>query len=80
MDRTHDGRAIKTLTVIDEYTRECLALVVDRRLRSDDILFRLADLFLEHGTLDHIRSDNAPLLESRTKVRDNCIERSKIAA
>jgi putative transposase len=58
MDRTRDGRAIKILTVIDEFTRECLALVVERRLRSEDVLFCLADLFLEHGIPDHIRSDN----------------------
>ena len=35
-DRTHDGRSIKMLTVIDEYSRECLAIVVERRLQSDD--------------------------------------------
>ncbi len=58
MDMTHEGRAIKILIVIDEFTRECLALVVDRRLRSDDVLFCLAGLFLEHGIPDHIRSDN----------------------
>ena len=37
-DRTHDGRAFRMLTVIDEYTRECLAIVVDRRLRSTDVI------------------------------------------
>jgi hypothetical protein len=46
MDRTHDGRAIKILTGIDEYTRQCLAILVDRRIRSDDILSYLADLFI----------------------------------
>mgnify|MGYP003656087482 CR=1 FL=1 len=46
------------LTVIDEYTRECLAIVVARRLRSDDVLQTLADLFAERGVPDHIRSDN----------------------
>jgi len=65
MDRTHDGRAIKILTVIDEFRRECLALVVERRLRSDDVLFCLADLFLEHGIPDHIRSDNGSELTAR---------------
>ena len=43
------------LTVIDEYTRECLAIVVDPRLRSDDMLDCLTDLFVEHGVPDHIR-------------------------
>lgn len=59
-DRTHDGKAFRMLTVIDEYTRRCLAIVVSRKLRSDDVLHRLADLFTEHGSPDHIRSDNGP--------------------
>ena len=46
------------LTVVDEYTRECLAIEVARHLRSDDVLDRLTDLFVEHGPPDHIRSDN----------------------
>lgn len=58
--RTHDGRKIRMLTVIDEFTRECLAIDVARRLRSDDVLHRLTALFLEHGPPDHIRSDNGP--------------------
>lgn len=58
--RTHDGRPIKILTVVDEYTRECLALVVERRLRSDDVLHCLTDLFVTHGIPEHIRSDNGP--------------------
>jgi transposase InsO family protein len=44
--------------VIDEYTRECLAIVVARRLTSDDVLQALTDLFVERGPPDHIRSDN----------------------
>ena len=58
MDRTHDGRAIKIMTVVDEYTRECLAILVDRRIRSDDVLDCLTDLFLGYGPPEHIRSDN----------------------
>ena len=58
MDRSHNGRAIKIMTVIDEYTRECLAILVDRRIRSDDVLDCLTDLFLEHGPPEHLRSDN----------------------
>ena len=46
MDRTHDGRAFRMLTVIDEYTRECLAIVVDRKLKSSDVVETLAKLFL----------------------------------
>lgn len=48
------------LTVIDEYTRLCLAIVVARRLRSDDVLHRLTDLMSEHGPPEHIHSDNGP--------------------
>jgi transposase InsO family protein len=56
--RTHDGRGFRILTVIDEYTRQCLALVVERQLNSDDVLHCLARLFVEHGIPEHIRSDN----------------------
>jgi transposase InsO family protein len=58
--RTRDGRALRMLTVIDEYTRECLAIDVARRLTSDDVLERLSDLFVRRGVPDHIRSDNGP--------------------
>ena len=57
-DRTRDGRAIKILTVIDEYTRECLALKVSRHLKSGDVLEVLDDLFIRKGIPEHIRSDN----------------------
>jgi len=59
-DRTHDGRAIKILTVIDEYTRESLDIVVARKIRSDDVLHCLTDLFVKYGPPEHIRSDNGP--------------------
>jgi transposase InsO family protein len=59
-DRTVDGRPLKMLTVIDEYTRECLTIDVKRRMRSIHVLERVADLFLEHGTPEYIRSDNGP--------------------
>ena len=58
--RTQDGRALRMLTVIDEYTRKCLAIVVERRLKSDDVLFCLAELFIKHGAPHYIRSDNGP--------------------
>ncbi len=57
-DRTHDGRKFRMLTVIDEYSRECLAIKVERGLRSDDVLDVLTDLFVRHGPPEHIRSDN----------------------
>ena len=56
--RTHGGRAFRMLTVIDEYTRECLAIDVARKLRSDDVLERLAWLMATRGVPEHIRSDN----------------------
>ena len=64
-DRTHDGRPIKILTVIDEYSRECLAIVVERSLRSDDVLICLAELFVKHGPPEHIRSDNGSEFTAR---------------
>jgi len=59
-DTTVDGRPIKILNVIDEYTRECLASFVARRIRSQEVILILADLFLRHGLPEHIRSDNGP--------------------
>jgi len=59
-ERTHNGRALRMLTVIDEYTRECLAIEVARKLSSQDVLRVLAGLFIRHGTPDFIRSDNGP--------------------
>lgn len=59
-ERTHDGRKLRLLTVIDEYTRECLAIRVQRRMTSHDVLYALSELFLEHGIPEHIRSDNGP--------------------
>ena len=57
-DRTHDGRKFRTLNIIDEYTRECLAIRVERRLNSRDVLDVLGELFVAHGPPEHIRSDN----------------------
>ena len=59
-ERTHDGRSLRILNILDEYTRECLASVVARRIRSQDVLVILADLFLSRGIPTHIRSDNGP--------------------
>jgi putative transposase len=59
-DRTHDGRKFRMLTVIDEFTRESLAIVVARRLSSDEVLAALTELFIERGPPEHIRSDQGP--------------------
>jgi len=58
MDRTADGRVIRMLTIVDEFTRESLAIDVARKLTSEDVLERLSDLFVRRGVPDHIRSDN----------------------
>lgn len=57
-NRTHDGRAFRMLTVIDEYSRTCLAIHVKRKLNSQDVLHVLGKLFVRHGPPEHIRSDN----------------------
>ena len=58
--RTHDGRKMRMLCVVDEFTREALAIRVARRLRSSEVIDVLADLMLERGAPEHIRSDNGP--------------------
>lgn len=59
-DRTHDGRAYRMLCIIDEFTREALAIRVARRLNSTDVIEALCDLFIDRGIPAHIRSDNGP--------------------
>ena len=54
-----NGR-LKLLTVLDEHTRECLAIVLARKIRSHDVLEVLADLFVRHGPPEYLRSDNGP--------------------
>ena len=56
--RTHDGRSFRLLTIIDEYTRECLAIDIGRRLTRENVLDRLTSLFVCRGIPEHIRSDN----------------------
>lgn len=57
-DRLHNGKKIRMLTVIDEYTRKCLAIRVGSSLKADDVLEALSTLFITEGVPDHIRSDN----------------------
>lgn len=57
-ERTRDGRALRLLTVLDEHSRECLAIRVGRRLNAKDVLATLSTLFLEHGVPQYLRSDN----------------------
>jgi len=65
MDRTENGRAFKILNIIDEYTRECLATLVDRKLKSEDVLDKLFNLFVFRGIPEHIRSDNGSEFTAR---------------
>jgi len=67
--RTHDGVPFKLLTVVDEFTRECLAIDAARKLGSDDVLERLAWLMATRGVPQHIRSDNGPEFTAQV-VRD----------
>ncbi len=66
MDRTTDGKAFKVLNIIDEYTRECLATLVERKLKSDDVIDQLFNLFVFRGIPEHIRSDNGSEFTART--------------
>ena len=59
-ERTREGRPLKFLTVVDEFTRQCLAIEVARKQSSRDVLRMLAGLMLRHGIPKHIRSDNGP--------------------
>ena len=65
-DRTENGKPLKILTLIDEYTRECLALEVDRKFTGDDLIDLLVKLFTARGVPQFIRSDNGPEFVSRT--------------
>ena len=59
-DRTHNGRKFRMLNVIDEFTRECIAIRIDRKLKSTDVIDVLSDLFILRGVPGHVRSDNGP--------------------
>ena len=67
--RTHDRRPLRILTVVDEYTRHCLAFVVARRMNSSDVVSCLERLMLAHGIPSHIRSENGPEFTA-DKVRE----------
>ena len=58
--QTHDGRKLRLMTLIDEYTRQCLAIRVARRINSLGVIETMADAMIVHGVPEHIRSDNGP--------------------
>lgn len=59
-ERTSDGRSLRILTILDEYTRESLAIHIERHMTAADVIYQLSELFLMRGTPDHLRSDNGP--------------------
>ena len=70
IDRTADGRAFKILNIIDEYTRECLDILVARRIRNQDVIDLLFHLFIFRAIPaipEHIRSDNGPEFTARAR-------------
>ena len=60
ISRTDEGRAFRILNIIDEYTRECLAILVKRHITSQDVIDQLFQLIIFRGIPEHIRSDNGP--------------------
>ena len=59
-DRTHDGRRCRMLNIIDEFTLECLAIRINRKLKSTDVIDVLSDLFIMREFPTYVRSDNGP--------------------
>ena len=58
LHHTHDGRKFRILTILDEYSRQCLAIDIGRKMNHESVLFRLTDLFTRRGIPTYIRSDN----------------------
>jgi putative transposase len=69
MDATEDGRRLKMMPIVDEYSRECLALEVERSITAEDVMSTLARLFAERGAPSFIRSDNGPEFIARAVKR-----------
>ncbi len=67
--RTSNGRSFRILAILDEYTRECLAMRVDRHISSQNVIDQLYELFLLRGVPEHIRSDNGPEFTSKAVRR-----------
>jgi len=63
--QTHDGRKVRLMTLIDEFTRECLAIRVARRINGLGVLETMADVMLMRGIPEHIRSDNGPEMTAK---------------
>ncbi len=76
MTRTTDGRAVRLLSILDEWTRECLSIDVGRNFKAHDVVDRLTDLFTRRGAPEYIRSDNGP--EFTAKVVRNWLPRVSV--
>jgi transposase InsO family protein len=63
--QTHDGRKVRLMTLIDEFTRECLAIRVARRINGLGVLETMADVMVVRGIPEHIRSDNGPEMTAK---------------
>ena len=75
-DRSSNGKPIRMLTVIDEFSRECLSIRVKHRLNNDDVLDVLSDLFIAKGMPDYIRSDNGS--EFTAKILQEWLQRLSV--
>jgi transposase InsO family protein len=73
-DRTHDGRIFRTLNIIDEFTKEALAIRVKRKLNSTDVVDALTDLFILRGPPRFIRSPSRGLQANHCRATDNGAE------
>ena len=68
-ERTSDGRPLRMLNIVDEYSRECLKIHIDRQVKAADVVYELSELFIERGVPEYLRSDNGSEFTS-TFVRD----------
>jgi putative transposase len=69
VERTTNGRAFRILNIIDEFTRTCLSIKVNRKISSQDVIDELFNLFIFRGIPEHIRSDNGPEFTARVVRR-----------
>jgi len=76
MARTSNGKAFRILVIIDEFTRECLAMMVARKITSDDVIDQLFNLFVLRSIPEHIRSDNGTEFTARA-IR-SCLQRLNV--
>jgi len=59
-ERTSDGRPLRVLNIVDEFSRECLKIHIDRKVKAADVIYELSELFIERGVPEYLRSDNGP--------------------